>query len=129
MQQSYLEEHTLELLPSVIDEMTSNLLDSQLQEQKRRAALVLQELLNCGSPKELCLSLENQLGVATDEVAQCFYLEEDDEIAGNQEQDSAKAVEDVPVQKRLEDVHRRLQVVLDTHSQGEPYIDLVMKLM
>lgn len=129
MQQSYLEEHTLELLPSVIDEMASNLLASQLQERTRRAALVLQELLNYGSPKELCLSLENQLGVATDEVAQCFYLEEDDEIAGNQEQDSAKAVEDVPVQKRLEDVRRRLQVVLDTHSQGEPYIDLVMKLM
>lgn len=95
----------------------------ELQERTEHATLLLEELAKYGSPKELCLALENQLGLATDEVAQCFYFDEDDEAIDDHEQDAKKMTEDAPVQKKLEDVHSRLLIVLSTHSQGKSLVD------
>jgi hypothetical protein len=92
------------------------------QEHKEHASDVLQELSKNGSPKELSLSLENQLGVATDEIAQCFYFNEDGGAVDNPDGISLNNADDgerETVQKTLKDVHRRLLVVLKTHSQGE----------
>jgi hypothetical protein len=123
LQRSYLEEHTLDLLPIAIDQLATHIETPELEERTEHATLLLGELVKYGSPKELCLALENQLGLATDEVAQCFYLEEDDEAIEDHEQDAKKMAEDAPVQKNLEDVHSRLLIVLSTHSQGKSLVN------
>ncbi|KAJ9115245.1 hypothetical protein QFC20_001112 [Naganishia adeliensis] len=116
--QSYLEVHTLDLLPCAIDRLAVSAISDESQERKEQATLVLQELLKHGSPKELSLSLENQLGVATDEITQCFYLDEDEGGTESHEEDAVKNVnEGETAQKSLKDVHNRLLLVLETHSQ------------
>lgn len=120
-QRSYLEEQTLDLLPKLIDHLCAPAATDLSSESKEHANLVLREVLIHGSPKELSLALENQLGVATDEIAQCFYQNEDEGIPNPGEEDAGedntRSHEDV--QKTLKDVHSRLLVVLDTHTQGE----------
>lgn len=113
--------HTLDLLPCAIDRLAVSAISDESQERKEQATLVLQELLKHGSPKELSLSLENQLGVATDEITQCFYLDEDEGGTESHEEDAVKNVnEGETAQKSLKDVHNRLLLVLETHSQGKP---------
>lgn len=72
-----------------------------------------------GSPKELCLSLEDQLKVAADEVAQCFYLDEDPEIKeephGEQQVEEDQSLN----QKTLKNVCGRVVAVLGIHDRGE----------
>lgn len=120
-QQTYLKEHTLDLLPNVIDSLVARAVCDTSQERKEQATLVLEELLKHGSPKELSLSLENQLGVATDEISQCFYLDEDEgKTESHQEDAVTNDNEGETAQMALKDVHNRLLVVLKTHSQGKP---------
>lgn len=65
------------------------------------------------------MSLENQLQVAADEVAQCFLLEEDRETNEELDQEHEEPVEDSSDQKTLKNVCGRVVIVLDVHARGE----------
>lgn len=108
----------LDLLPRVIDELCASSPLHRPGPQPQTEPL-LAELLIHGSPKELCLSLEDQLKVAADEVAQCFHIDEDPEIREAQQEEREDKLDQSPDQKTLKNVCGRVIAVLGIHERGK----------
>lgn len=119
-----MKEHALDLLPRVIDGLcASPALHSP--GPKPHTEPLLAELLAHGSPKELCLSLEDQLQVAADEVAQCFHIDEDPEIREEQQEEREDKLDKSPDQKTLKNVCGRVIAVLDIHGSGKSRVPVL----
>ena len=108
----------LDILPSVIDEVCGNP-SLHLPGPQPETERLLGGLLMYGSPKELCLSLEEQLKVAADEVAQCFHLDEDLEIREEQQEEREEDLDQFLNHKTFKNVCGRVITVLGIHERGQ----------
>lgn len=125
-----LQERALELLPRLVDQLCLPGIASPSSQLHAQSSHVLHYLLDNASPKELSLTLETELERAIDEIAECFFVDEDSSTTEEQQDEDQQKSQGQTHTKTLQFVSKRICVALDSHRCGKlPHsIKLDMKL-